>query len=151
MSKGPEANLWASFKRNLPRGWLAERVENRSGGGNPDVDILCDPWPMKVELKVARKITHGMLSDQAVGAMRADKFLRPGQIAYHLKHSGSGGMVRTLLRAEDTKDLHLMQLVMNPASGRDPFLKHVLTTPLWSEMFDRLREEAAKHWRGFIS
>ena len=40
MSKGMESNLWKQMKRNLPSNMIATRIENRNGGGIPDVHFL---------------------------------------------------------------------------------------------------------------
>jgi hypothetical protein len=40
MSKGPEANFWNTIRNNLPKDAFATRIENRSGGGIPDVHVL---------------------------------------------------------------------------------------------------------------
>lgn len=50
---GPEAKLWKALKPHLDaKGCYCTRVENRHGGGLPDVDIASPFGAFKVELKV---------------------------------------------------------------------------------------------------
>lgn len=54
---GPEARLWKTLKPLLERErCLCTRIENRYGGGLPDVDVSSPVGMFKVELKVAEKI-----------------------------------------------------------------------------------------------
>ena len=54
---GPEAKLWKTLKPLLERErCLCTRIENRHGGGLPDVDVSSPVGMFKVELKVAEKI-----------------------------------------------------------------------------------------------
>ena len=54
---GPEARLWKTLKPLLERErCLCTRIENRHGGGLPDVDVSSPVGMFKVELKVAEKI-----------------------------------------------------------------------------------------------
>ena len=51
---GPEANFWAQIRRNMPKDCFATRIENRAGGGFPDVDMLLGGFPLKIELKISK-------------------------------------------------------------------------------------------------
>ena len=48
----PEANFWKTIKKNLPPKAFATRIENRHGGGIPDVHIIWDNVPFWLELKI---------------------------------------------------------------------------------------------------
>ena len=54
MSKGMESNLWKQMKRNLPSNMIATRIENRNGGGIPDVHFLWYGLPFWCELKTTK-------------------------------------------------------------------------------------------------
>lgn len=73
---GPEANFWAQIRRNMPKDCFATRIENRAGGGFPDVDMLLGGFPLKIELKISK-------NDRA--------FLSPHQIAWHTAYNAHGG------------------------------------------------------------
>jgi hypothetical protein len=57
MSQGPEANFWKSIKANAPPTTLLMRIENRHGGGVPDVHGLIDKLPFWAELKVTGSVS----------------------------------------------------------------------------------------------
>lgn len=51
---GPEAKLWKALKPNLEAaGCFCTRIENRHGGGIPDLDVFSPQGFFKVELKVS--------------------------------------------------------------------------------------------------
>jgi hypothetical protein len=53
MTIGPEAKLWKALKPHLEaKGCLSTRIENRHGGGLPDIDVSSPFGNLKVELKV---------------------------------------------------------------------------------------------------
>src|SRR6056297_541434 len=54
MSQGPEANLWQSMRKSLPKGMNPTRIENRHGGGIPDVELQWPTGSAFVELKAPR-------------------------------------------------------------------------------------------------
>ncbi len=54
---GPEARLWKTLKPLLERErCLTTRIENRHGGGLPDVDVSSPVGMFKIELKITEKI-----------------------------------------------------------------------------------------------
>lgn len=66
MSMGPEAKLWKALKPHLDAvGCLSTRIENRHGGGLPDVDVSSPMGSFKIELKIVSKISVG-LSDMQI-------------------------------------------------------------------------------------
>ena len=56
MTMGPEAKLWKALRPHLDaKGCLSTRIENRHGGGLPDVDVSSPVGAFKVELKIVDK------------------------------------------------------------------------------------------------
>ena len=49
-----ESNFWKTVKRNLPSDCHATRIENRHGGGVPDVHIVWNGFAFWIELKVCK-------------------------------------------------------------------------------------------------
>jgi len=63
---GPEAKLWKALKPLLEaEKCMTTRIENRNGGGLPDVDVSSPAGSFKIELKVAEKISV-RLSDMQI-------------------------------------------------------------------------------------
>lgn len=89
---GPEANLWAAVRRNLPKDCMANRIENRSGGGLPDVHLLLESLPCWIELKISKN-------------NRAN--LSPHQIAWHTAYSARGGASFFLIKAPGPHQFNL--------------------------------------------
>lgn len=84
---GPEAKLWKSLKPLLEaEKCLCTRIENRHGGGIPDIDVSSPVGAFKVELKVARNFLVG-LSDM--------------QIAYNTLLTHKHGLSFILAEAQD--------------------------------------------------
>jgi len=66
MTIGPEAKLWKALKPHLEaKGCLSTRIENRHGGGLPDVDVSSPFGTFKIELKVCQKFSVN-LSDMQI-------------------------------------------------------------------------------------
>lgn len=61
MSKGPEANLWQSMRKSLPKGMNPTRFENRHGGGVPDLELQWSSGSAFVELKAPRSTPKTVL------------------------------------------------------------------------------------------
>jgi hypothetical protein len=96
MSRGPEANFWNALKQSLPKNSLAFRVENKTGGGVPDLHVLFDGLPVWVELKVSNKFS-----------LRVS----PHQIAWHTVYFARGGLSVFLV-----KDPRSNQIALYPGS-----------------------------------
>jgi hypothetical protein len=63
---GPEAKLWKTLKPLLEaEKCLCTRIENRHGGGIPDIDVSSPVGAFKIELKVSQKFSVG-LSDMQI-------------------------------------------------------------------------------------
>jgi hypothetical protein len=55
---GPEAKLWKTLKPLLEaEKCMTTRIENRNGGGLPDIDVSSPVGAFKIELKVVEKIS----------------------------------------------------------------------------------------------
>ena len=66
MAMGPEAKLWKALKPHLDAlGCFSTRIENRHGGGLPDVDVSSPVGVFKIELKICQKISI-RLSDMQI-------------------------------------------------------------------------------------
>ena len=92
MSKGPEANFWQSIRSNLPKNCFATRIENKHGGGVPDVHLVWDGLPFWLELKVS-KGTRVNIS--------------PHQIAWHMAYYARGGSSFFLVKRAKERDIVL--------------------------------------------
>jgi hypothetical protein len=63
---GPEAKLWKTLKPLLEaEKCMTTRIENRHGGGLPDIDVSSPVGAFKIELKVVEKISV-RLSDMQI-------------------------------------------------------------------------------------
>lgn len=90
----PEANFWNTLKKNLPKKLYATRIENRHGGGVPDVDCIWSGISFWMELKTTK--------NNAVN-------LSPNQIAWNTAYSGSGGLSFILVKHLSSGDLFLFE------------------------------------------
>lgn len=55
MATGPEAKLWKALKPHLDaNSCFSTRIENRHGGGLPDIDVISPVGGFKIELKVTQ-------------------------------------------------------------------------------------------------
>jgi hypothetical protein len=92
MSKGPEANFWNTIRNNLPKKCFATRIENKHGGGVPDVHMVWDGLPFWLELKVTKS--------NAVS-------ISPHQIAWHMAYHARGGQSFYLVKRSKDRDILL--------------------------------------------
>ena len=92
MSKGPEANFWNTIRNTLPKKWFATRIENKHGGGVPDVHVVADCVPFWIELKVAK--SNAVL-------------VSPHQIAWHMAYFARGGSSFFLVKRAKESDIVL--------------------------------------------
>ena len=87
-----ESNFWKTVKRNLPSDCHATRIENRHGGGVPDVHIVWNGFAFWVELKV----------------MKGNKILlSPNQIAWNSAYCRKGGVSFILAKHPKQKSIYL--------------------------------------------
>ena len=92
MTQKPEGLLWNRVRKNLPSSWHITRIENRLGGGIPDVHICANHLPFWIELKVT-KTNRVSISAQ--------------QIAWNFGYFKSGGVSFYLVNPLSTSHLYL--------------------------------------------
>lgn len=90
---GPEANFWQSLKRAKPPECHAIRLENRAGGGVPDVHMVWDGLPFWIELKTTNSNTVKV---------------SPHQIAWHTAYSARGGLSFFLVKSQSSLKIKLL-------------------------------------------
>jgi len=100
MSKGPEANFWNSIRQNLPKKWFATRIENKHGGGIPDVHIVADGIPFWMELKVTKSIAVNLSAHQ---------------VAWNMAYWARGGANFILVKQLSTRHIYLFDGDQGPA------------------------------------
>lgn len=139
MATGPEAKLWASLRKHLPDGWSATRIEQRSGGGFPDLLMTIDGLIILVELKVFG---------------RDGPRIGPSQIAFNYSFSRSGGLSVVLASPPDRrkptfyliKGADIMNLVHNPRPE-----DHGPGYEGYESLWLALRDIALEHYSGLIA
>ncbi len=94
MSKGPEANFWNTLRSNLPPKCQATRIENKHGGGVPDVHLIWDGLPCWIELKVSKG-----------NAVK----LSAHQVAWNTVYWARGGANFILVKRSSERDLLLFE------------------------------------------
>ena len=89
-----ESNFWKTVKRNLPSDCHATRIENRHGGGIPDVHIVLNGFSFWIELKVSKgnKV-----------------LLSPHQIAWNSAYCRKGGISFILVKQPSQGSLYLFE------------------------------------------
>ena len=92
MSKGPEANFWTQLRQNQPKKCFATRIENKHGGGVPDVHMVWDGLSFWCELKVSKA--------NAVN-------ISPHQIAWNAVYWARGGANFFLVKSLSPRELLL--------------------------------------------
>ena len=78
----------------MPPKSYAQRIENISGGGVPDVHCMLDGLPFWLELKVANK--------------KRVKY-SPHQIAWHTAYAARGGLSFFLISTLSSKQIHVIE------------------------------------------
>ena len=69
MSRGPEANFWSTIRQNLPKKCFATRIENKHGGGVPDVHFIWDGLSFWCELKTIKSNAVNITAHQVAWNM----------------------------------------------------------------------------------
>ena len=78
----------------MPKKSLATRIENKHGGGIPDVHLLMDGLPIWIELKVTN-----------ANAVK----LSPHQVAWHTAYWARGGLSFILVKTLGSRSLFLFR------------------------------------------
>ena len=92
MSQQPESLFWKNLKKHLPNSWHVSRIENRFGGGIPDVYMCINGKSLWIELKVTKNYKVSVSSHQ---------------IAWHFAHSKANGVSFFLVKALSSSNLYL--------------------------------------------
>lgn len=122
MSQKPETLLWNRIKSKIPPHWNITRIENRYGGGVPDVHICAESIPFWVELKTTKTNAINISSHQ---------------IAWNYAYCKSGGVSFYLLHPLSSPHLYLFdgvhgrELVKSGLRGVDTGSGSGVK-PLWS-------------------
>jgi len=90
----PEANFWNTIRRNLPSNCHTTRIENRHGGGVPDVHVAWSGLVFWLELKTTKNNTVR---------------ISPQQIAWNTAYSRSGGLSFIFVKHLSSGDLFLFR------------------------------------------
>lgn len=133
MSKGPEANFWNTIRNNLPKDAFATRIENRSGGGIPDVHVLWEGMTFWTELKIAK---HNRIN------------LSSHQIAWHMAYYARGGLSFFLVKAPSPRGIHLFSGSQGPALLQNGLTEEpVARVESAAALFSALRPVLVGHYR----
>lgn len=171
MAKGPEGNFWTALRKNLPKGTHATRIENRHGGGVPDVFLtLPHGLLVPIELKALKSqptpelvandsqfqeaglVANNSQSQKLVAndsqsyLYFASKILRPNQVAWHARQMGCGGLSLVLAKAPRPGALKLLTPVSGPENGSHGLLlRETWSGDRWPELFEALRLTVINH------
>ena len=92
MTQKPETLFWNKLKEKIPLHWQVTRIENRYGGGIPDVYICADGCSFWIELKVTKTNRINISSHQ---------------VAWNYAHYKSGGVSFFLVHPLSSPNLYL--------------------------------------------
>jgi hypothetical protein len=124
------------IRENLPPKAFATRIENKHGGGVPDVFLLWEGLPLWFELKVAKKNLVN---------------LSPHQIAWHMAYYARGGLSFFLVKDLSTRDIVLFEGKMGPelrSNGLKEEQCSRFTGP--APLFEALRPRLLHHYEGLL-
>ena len=83
MSQKPETLLWNRIKSKIPPNWNTTRIENRYGGGVPDVHICAEGIPFWLELKTTKTNAINISSHQIAWNYA---YCKSGGVSFYLVH-----------------------------------------------------------------
>ena len=149
MAAGPEANLWKSMQRNLPEGCSATRLENRHGGGIPDLLLMWNGSFYLVELKAPKSPLKQVLTDPADVSSQESKttdfydavLMRPEQRAFHARAAARRCPSFILARPQKSNEIKLLTPSINENAL---LLREIVSTKSWPEVFEALRLETLR-------
>ena len=84
--------MWNNLRSNLPKSWNTTRIENRFGGGIPDVHVCAEGLPFWIELKVTKTNRVNVSAHQ---------------VAWNFAYCQSGGVSFYLVKALERSNLYL--------------------------------------------
>ncbi len=123
----------------MPNSWTATRIEQRSGGGFPDVFLCIDGFPVLIELKSATKNRCA---------------ISPAQVAFIYKHSAKNGLAFVLASPPDRRKPVFFLIkgaeIMNFA--HDPRIEdHGIRFEGYESLFSGLRSATLAHYSGLVA
>ena len=142
---GPETSLWNTLKKQLPNDVFAERIENRQGGGFPDVFLCREGHIQLIELKVPQSFPKPVGQLNGGGILLSRNFLRPSQVAFMVRAYRCKCAISILARNKTTKNISILtpvrwQNLASPADhGPGIYLLESLKTASWPEVLAALR------------
>jgi hypothetical protein len=89
--------MWNNLRSKMPKSWNTTRIENRFGGGIPDVHVCAEGLPFWIELKVTKTNRVNVSAHQ---------------VAWNFAYSQSGGVSFFLVAALLTSNLYLFDGVL---------------------------------------
>ena len=92
MAQKPETLLWNNLRAKMPKSWNTTRIENRFGGGIPDVHVCAEGLPFWIELKTTKTNRVNVSAHQ---------------VAWNFAYSQSGGVSFFLVAALSSTNLYL--------------------------------------------
>ena len=101
MSRGPEANFWSTIRKNLPEKCFATRIENKHGGGVPDLQRPSRPrnYIYLGEIRGPSFLKRGSMGRMVRVSRTLRLFSRPcGSAAADIMPCGSRLSLATLAR-----------------------------------------------------
>ena len=84
--------MWNNLRTNFPKSWHTTRIENRFGGGIPDVHVCAEGFPFWLELKVTKTNRVNVSAHQ---------------VAWNFAYCQSGGVSFFLVKALERSNLYL--------------------------------------------
>jgi len=84
--------MWNNLRSKMPKSWNTTRIENRYGGGIPDVHVCAEGLPFWIELKVTKTNRVNVSAHQ---------------VAWNFAYSQSGGVSFFLVAALERSNLYL--------------------------------------------
>tara|TARA_R100000655_G_C2960194_1_gene188749 strand:- start:95 stop:541 length:447 start_codon:yes stop_codon:yes gene_type:complete len=133
-----EKNLWLRVKKNLPHDCYATRIENRMGGGVPDVYIIWNGLVFWIELKITKDNKIRLSSNQI--AWNTKHSLNFGLSYILVQRVGEGSLF--LFRGEDARQLAIDGLNI------EPIIK--VSGSGFGDIFGSIRESGIKHLESII-
>lgn len=125
------------MKKHLPKKCQATRIENRHGGGVPDVYFNWSGLMFWIELKTTKNNTVR---------------LAPNQIAWNTAHSLSGGLSFILVKHLSSGDLFLFEGAQSREIGRNGLREEPLYRGSGYEaLWDRVRESGIEHLESVLA
>ena len=84
--------MWNNLRAKMPKSWNTTRIENRFGGGIPDVHVCAEGLPFWIELKTTKTNRVNVSAHQ---------------VAWNFAYSQAGGVSFFLVAALSSTNLYL--------------------------------------------